>query len=176
MLYNKFIFCFLLFLKAERVGIYMILNLVNAVADSANVVATDVVETSSKVPGEFIGAVVLTGLLVVFLALILLVVFVKLFGMVFDFIKSKKSKMVKSVPQKNISETVKPVISEKNVAPPEVEDGISDEIVAVITAAVESLNCGVDIKYSLRSIKKVSTNSARSIWANAGNIENSRPF
>lgn len=126
-------------------------------------------QAEEKVSGELMGSVVLTGLVVVFIALILLVLFVSLFGKVFTAAeKSKKNKL----PEKT---SPAPTISAQVV--PEVEDGISDEVVAVITAAVSALNENSNgITYSVKAIKKAGNSNSRMAWSNAGIMENSRPF
>ena len=128
-------------------------------------------QASEKMSGELVGTVVFTGLVVVFVALILLVLFVSLFGKIFDYINMPKEKK-----QKLNSESEKDNVINNLSAVPDVEDGISDEIVAVISAAVATLNSNSNgITYSVKSIKK-SDNSSRRAWANAGIMENSRPF
>ena len=53
--------------------------------------------------------------------------------------------------------------------------GIPQEIVAVIAAAVASMEDGAS--YTVRSIKKsVTPASARNAWSMAGLLENTRPF
>lgn len=126
---------------------------------------------SDKMSGELIGTVVITGLIVVFVALILLVLCVSLFGKLFEYINKRKD-----INKNTTSKTEETTVNDKTDIAPVVEDGISDEVVAVITAAIASLNTNSKgITYSLKSIKR-SNNSSRRAWANAGIIENSRPF
>lgn len=54
-----------------------------------------------------------------------------------------------------------------------VEDGIGDEIVAVIAAAVAAMGGSVG-GYALRSVRRVK--EARPIWAAAGLQQNTQPF
>lgn len=128
-------------------------------------------EVSGKMSGEFIGTVVFTGLVVVFVALLLLVWCVSLFGKIFDYINKPKDKK-----QKFDSKPEETTVIENTEVIPAVEEGINDEVVAVITAAVAALNSNANgITYSLKSIKKAD-NFSRKAWANAGIMENSRPF
>ena len=53
-------------------------------------------------------------------------------------------------------------------------DGISDEVVAVISAAVATMY-GSSEKARIKSIKK-SSDGGRSAWAKAGVLDNTRPF
>ena len=54
------------------------------------------------------------------------------------------------------------------------DDGVSDEVVAVISAAVAAMYDSPS-KARIKSIKK-SSNGGRSAWANAGVLDNTRPF
>ena len=52
-------------------------------------------------------------------------------------------------------------------------DGVPEEVVAVISAAVADIY-GSSAKTRIKSIKK--SNGGRSAWANAGVLDNTRPF
>lgn len=126
----------------------------------------------TKNSSEFVASVVLTGLVVVFVALILLVFCVSVFGKIFE---AKNKSNNKKAKQTDAVKTAQPKKDEA-IPAPAVEDGISDEIVAVITAAVASMNDNVNgVTYCLKSIKKTS-NASRRAWANAGAIDNTKPF
>ena len=58
------------------------------------------------------------------------------------------------------------------VTPPTVDDDIPEEIVAVIAAAVAA--SGDSPKVRIKSIRKAG--GGRSAWANAGVLDNTRPF
>lgn len=107
---------------------------------------------------------VFTGLFIVFLALALLIGFVSLLGIIFS---AKK----KPTNNNNAGNNSKTVTSSNNSA---VEDGISDEVVAVIAAAIAAMSADGK-SYAIRSIKK-SKNGVRPVWATAGLQENTRPF
>lgn len=112
----------------------------------------------------YVGAVVISGLVIVFVALILLILAVTLMGKIFDLIKSKKNST--GTPQIKESVPVKPV----NECVCEEED--DEEIIAVIAAAVAAMSdeCGVPLK--LKSVKRRRANA----WANAAVNENTRVF
>jgi sodium pump decarboxylase gamma subunit len=74
-------------------------------------------------------AVVLTGLIVVFTGLLLLVFFVWLFGKIFGAIAKKP-------PQSGNGSDVKPVAPQKPANTPSKSGGISGEVIAAISAAV----------------------------------------
>ena len=61
-----------------------------------------------------------------------------------------------------------------SVAPaPVADDGVNEEVIAVISAAVATMY-GSPEKARIKSIKKSS--GGRSAWANAGLLDNTRPF
>ena len=86
--------------------------------------------------------------------------------------ESKKKKEKISEPEKKA-----PVVTKAANVPaapaPSVQDGISDEVVAVISAAVASVSDSSS-KTRIKSIKK--SDGSRSAWANAGILDNTRPF
>lgn len=109
-----------------------------------------------------------TGISLVFLVLILLTFIITLQGKVFDALNARKQKAaveaaVKSQPQP-------PQLQEPMEAPPFVEEGISEEIVAVIAAAVASASGG---KYTLRAVKRA---GGRGSWGAAGVKSGTEPF
>ena len=108
------------------------------------------------------------GMSLVFLVLILLTYIIALQGKLFDALNAKKQKAaaeaaVKSQPQP-------PQLQEPMEAPPFVEEGISEEIVAVIAAAVASASGG---KYTLRAVKRA---GGRGSWGAAGVESGTEPF
>lgn len=121
--------------------------------------------------GAYVATVVLTGLIVVFLGLVLLIIFVWLMGKIFDSIKAKKKRSSEVAPP--VAET--PVVSTpvSAAAAPETEDGISDEIIAVISAAVAAMSDS----YTVKSVKKVSLKSSRrTAWGAQGISESTKAF
>lgn len=110
------------------------------------------------------GMTVLIGVAVVFAVLLLLTCIFWLFGVVAG--GGKNSEAKKSV------EPAPPV--PKHVPAPVVEDGVPDEVVAAIAAAVAAMSDG-STGYAIRRIRPVRTN-ARPVWAAAGVAENTQPF
>ena len=110
--------------------------------------------------------VVLTGFVVVFAMLILLIFIIKIYGAIIQKAQDagKKSKEKKA---ETVAETPAPVV-------PAQTDGVSDEVVAVISAAVATMY-GSSEKARIKSIKK-SSDGGRSAWAKAGVLDNTRPF
>lgn len=108
------------------------------------------------------------GMSLVFLVLILLTYIIALQGKLFDALNARKQKAaaeaaVKSQPQP-------PQLQEPMEAPPFVEEGISEEIVAVIAAAVASASGS---KYTLRAVKRA---GGRGSWGAAGVESGTEPF
>ncbi|MGN0477191.1 MAG: OadG family transporter subunit [Ruminococcus sp.] len=112
----------------------------------------------------------LTGFVVVFAVLILLIVIISIYGKICytaqNSAKEKKEKKEKAAKQ----EVPAPV---KTAPAPTPVSGISDEIVAVIAAAVDS-TYGVG-NAKIKSIKK-SPSVGRPVWGQAGVLDNTRPF
>ncbi len=117
--------------------------------------------------------VVLTGFVIVFAMLILLIFIIKIYSTIVSKAqnagKGKKKKSAKEEPVKSPA----PVTAKAAAAVQTSEDGISDEVVAVISAAVATMY-GSPSKAKIKSIKK--SNGGRSAWANAGVLDNTRPF
>ena len=119
-------------------------------------------------PASISLTVLLTGLIVVFLVLICLTFIIYLAGAVVHKALGKKKA---PAPEKNI-----PALAPAPVAlveAPAVEDGISEEVVAAIAAAVYCVE-GAPLS-AVKSIKR-SRSNARSAWGMAGLIENTKPF
>ena len=137
--------------------------------------------TEKELSGGTIASVVVTGIVVVFIGLILLILFVSIYGKVFDSINKKKAAKAKAEAEARLKEAAKgevrpmaPVIRNDQPQPPEIEDGIEEEIVAVIAAAVAAMGAASGKKLALKSIK--TAKGSRSAWASAGIAENTRPF
>lgn len=109
--------------------------------------------------------VTLTGIVVVFVMLFLLILIIQIYGAIVYKAtnKAEKKKKVETVVEKSVTAPVPTVNS----------NGVSDEVVAVISAAVASMY-GSTEKVKIKSIKKSS--ATRTPWANAGVLNNTRPF
>lgn len=123
--------------------------------------------------------VILTGLVVVFAMLVLLIFIIKLYSAIVQSTqksienkKKQKEEAEKAANAKNVVDIVKTTETVAEVTPA-LEDGISEEVVAVISAAVATLY-GSSTKAKIKGIKKAG--SGRSAWANAGLLDNTRPF
>lgn len=113
--------------------------------------------------------VILTGFVVVFSVLLLLIAIIKIYSAI---VQKALGLGTKKKTKEKIEGDI--VSSTPSVAPaPVVQDGIPEEVVAVIAAAVATMY-GSSAKPRIKSIKKSGT--GRSAWANAGVLENTRPF
>jgi sodium pump decarboxylase gamma subunit len=124
-------------------------------------------------------AVMLTGMVVVFLALIVLILIVTLLGKVFDNLNNKKKNELAPTKTTSAPAPVKTTPAPTKVAPVAIaqpsED--EDEIIAVISSAVAMMSLADGKNYRVKSVKAVKgTTSGRPAWSMAGLRENTRPF
>ena len=119
--------------------------------------------------------VVLTGFVVVFAMLILLIFIIKIYSAIVKKAQSAGSNSKKGKKNKDEKPAEKPAAAPAPVVTASAAtDGISDEVVAVISAAVATMY-GSSEKARIKSIKK-SSDGGRSAWAKAGVLDNTRPF
>ena len=119
--------------------------------------------------------VVLTGFVVVFAMLILLIFIIKIYSAIVQKAQNAGSNSKKGKDKKDEKSAEKPVATPAPaVTASTATDGISDEVVAVISAAVATMY-GSSEKARIKSIKK-SSDGGRSAWAKAGVLDNTRPF
>lgn len=129
----------------------------------------------SAIDWKEVATVVVSGVVIVFGVLLALICLFYAFG----FIVSKSEQMTKKKLEKkneksnNVETTVKAAPSVNKAPQPVVEDGISEEVVAAITAAIVQSEEGRP--FTIRQIKKKSVGS-RNPWANAAVNDNTRPF
>ena len=124
---------------------------------------------------SYVGAVVISGLVIVFVALILLIIAVWVMGKIFTSLKNGKEEGgEKAVEKKTPVVTEAPAVS----APaPVVMEEDDSEIIAVIAAAVAAMSeeCGQPLRIS--SIKRSAPVRTRSnAWARAAQSESTRAF
>lgn len=121
-----------------------------------------------------VASVVITGIVVVFIGLVLLILLVSIYGKIFDVINSRAAR--KAEEAKKAAEAAKAVAKPEpiKVAAPVVEDGIEEETVAVIMAAISAMSSAEGKKLVLKSVKTVKPQ--RPTWSTAGIIDNTRPF
>ncbi len=115
--------------------------------------------------------VILTGFAIVFAVLILLIIIIKIYSTIVYNAQNRSKKKEENLQQVSVPEptVVQPITKNE----PATNDGIPEEIIAVISAAVATMY-GPKEKVRIKSIKKSS--GGRSAWANAGILDNTRPF
>lgn len=137
--------------------------------------AEDVIHTSDRdLSAATIASVVITGIAVVFIGLIILIMLVWLYGKIFEKINA-------SADAKKALEQTKEAASVKVAEPiaPQIEDGIEEEIVAVISAAIAAYGAQSGKKLVLRSIKRKTSDApsgGSNVWRTAGLLDATRPF
>ena len=128
-----------------------------------------------------VASVVITGIVVVFIGLVLLILLVSIYGKIFDVIngraarKAEEAKIAAERDKTNVA-AAKAVAKPEPIkaAAPVVEDGIEEETVAVIMAAISAMSSAEGKKLVLKSVK--TAKPQRPAWSTAGIIDNTRPF
>lgn len=115
-------------------------------------------------------SVVLVGLVVVFAVLLILVAICWAMGKIFSAVTGGKNGGTQTGKKSEAAPT--PAVK-KEAASPIVEEGISDEIVAAISAAVACM-MGSGKPFALKSVRRAK--ETRRAWSAAGIAENTRPF
>ena len=113
--------------------------------------------------------VTITGIVLVFLILVLLMAIITLEGKIFDSMNAKK-KAAKAAASKPAA-PAKPAapVQQAAAAPaPQVEAGIPGDVVAAIMAAIYSMGNG---KYVLKAVRR-----GKNGWGNAGVNDTTAPF
>ena len=124
-------------------------------------------DLSSFSTPEIAVAMVFTGLVVVFSALVGLWFIVALFGKAFESFQNKPKPSAPPAPKAAPPAPAAPAAK----APMKIEQGIGDETVAAIVAAIAAMSGGTAV---IRSVKR--SREARSNWAQAGVVQNTQPF
>ncbi len=117
-----------------------------------------------------VGIISITGILVVFLILAILIFFFWLLGLIFKAVDKKKAakKAAKAEPA---PAAPAPAVEEQSS-----EDEDMEEIVAVISAAVAAYAEAEGTSYTIRGIKRHSDARTRSAWSIAGITDNMQKF
>lgn len=130
--------------------------------------------TDRNLDSGTVSSVVITGVVVVFIGLILLIFFVFLYGRIFEAINNKKSEKSKKILENKVSAASNQNNNNQSEPIPIIENGIDEEVIAVITAAIMAMSAKSGKKLALKSVKHAKP--IRPVWANAGIAENTRPF
>jgi len=109
--------------------------------------------------------VTITGIVLVFLILILLMAIITLEGKIFDSMNAKK----KAAKEAAKAPAAQPAAQPAAPAPaPQVEEGIPGDVIAAIMAAIHAMGNG---KYTLKAVRR-----SKNGWGNAGVNDTTAPF
>ena len=120
---------------------------------------------------SYVWAVVITGLAVVFSALIILIAFVWLMGKFFSMGNNKKK--ISAEPVTAAKPVTQVPVRTVNTNTATADD---DEVIAVISAAVAAMGQAEGKTYRVKSVRAVNNRASRSAWAMAGLQQNTAPF
>lgn len=137
--------------------------------------ATEALTDRVNVAGNWglIGSTVVTGIVIVFIILAILIFFLWAMGKIFMSIdKSKQKKAAKSAAE---PAAPVPVVNPVQTEVFEEDDEDDEEIIAVISAAIAAYGESEGKQYRISSVKK-REKSQRSGWSTAGIAENMRDF
>lgn len=120
--------------------------------------------------------VTITGIVLVFLILVLLMAIITLEGKIFDAMNGKKAAAKAASVAKPAAPVAKPAAPVKQAAAPapakaaapQVEAGIPGDVVAAIMAAIYSMGNG---KYALKAVRR-----GKNGWGKAGVNDTTAPF
>ena len=125
---------------------------------------------------SFVSAVVITGITVTFACLLLLIIFLYVMGVIFKKKNAPKSNGGASDDQLAKTKITKAVMTSGGATAAITRSGISEEVVAAISAAIAMIGESTGKKLKIRSISASDRNSKANAWARAGRIDNTRPF
>ena len=111
--------------------------------------------------------VTITGIVLVFLILILLMAIITLEGKIFDSMNAKK-KAAKEAAKAPAVQPAAPVQQAAAAPAPQVEEGIPGDVIAAIMAAILAMGNG---KYTLKAVRR-----SKNGWGNAGVNDTTAPF
>ena len=110
--------------------------------------------------------ITITGIVLVFAILVLLMLIIMLEGKIFDGMAAKKKAAKETVAPKAAAKPAAPV---QQAAPaPVVEEGIPGDVVAAIMAAIHAMGNG---KYTLKAVRR-----SKNGWGKAGVNDTTAPF
>ena len=111
--------------------------------------------------------VTITGIVLVFLILILLMAIITLEGKIFDSMNAPK-KAAKEAAKAPAAQPAAPVQQAAAAPAPQVEEGIPGDVIAAIMAAIHAMGNG---KYTLKAVRR-----SKNGWGNAGVNDTTAPF
>ena len=112
--------------------------------------------------------VTITGIVLVFLILILLMAIITLEGKIFDSMNAKKKAAKEAAKAPMNVQPAAPVQQAAAAPAPQVEEGIPGDVIAAIMAAIHAMGNG---KYTLKAVRR-----SKNGWGNAGVNDTTAPF
>ena len=109
--------------------------------------------------------ITITGIVLVFAILVLLMLIIMLEGKIFDGMAAKKKAAKEPAAPKAAAKPAAPV---QQAAPAPVEEGIPGDVVAAIMAAIHAMGNG---KYTLKAVRRAANG-----WSKAGVNDTTAPF
>lgn len=126
---------------------------------------------------SYVGAVVISGLVIVFTALILLIVAVWIMGQIFTVIKARKAKTAEVQKSPAAAPVKIPPVSVSAPAPAvQASASDDDEVIAVIAAAVAAMAAESGKSLRIKSVRPVKGKARSNAWAGAAAAESTRAF
>lgn len=119
-----------------------------------------------------VGIITITGILVVFLILAILIIFFLLMGTIFKSIDKSRAAKKEAMKAETPAPAAAPVVEESLADEEELDN--DDEIVAVISAAIAAYEG--DSGYTIKSISRHTDRRTRSAWSLAGIGKNMSHF
>ena len=121
------------------------------------------------------GVVIISGLLIVFIGLILLILVIWVMGSIAKAVQNrgKKPDPPAAPPAPKREAPAAPAKAQPLQASAQ-QPGVSGELIAVLTAAIEAMTGKSGVR--IMSVKRAARPAGRSAWASAGIIDNTRPF
>lgn len=118
--------------------------------------------------------ITVSGILIVFMTLVLLVLIFTVFGKLVSG-GSKKAPASAPAPEQKVKASAKPAAKPAAAPAPAVEEGIPGAVIAAIAAAVSMMGEQDGKNYRISSVRRERA-GGRPVWALAGIMENTRPF
>lgn len=157
-------------LTVRRIFMINFLNTAAQIAAAKSTISPD----QKDLGAGTVASVVITGIVVVFIGLVLLILLVSIYGKIFDVINNRAARKAEEAKKAAEAEKAAAKPEPVKVAAPVVEDGIEEETVAVIMAAISAMSSAEGKKLVLKSVK--TAKPQRPAWSTAGIIDNTRPF
>lgn len=132
-----------------------------------------VIRMEMQMDMSYVFAVVVTGLVVVFIGLILLILFITAIGKIFEASSQKKKTKETAVVR---SEPVKAAVQADEDYNEETELADDGEVIAAIAAAVAMMAEADGKTYRISSVRPARKAQSGNAWAMAGIRENTNPF